>query len=101
MRKGRLGGNMMGIYDWSVDSVFSEEDFKETEDYSEEERDAMSHPEHMTQALFEKCLSTSVRLDDFECYFRLIGEFPDFSDVYDRKIELLIKHSIEPPVFRQ
>ena len=99
MRKGRLGGNMMGIYDWSVYSVFSEEDFKETEDYSEEERDAMSHPEHMTQALFEKCLSTSVRLDDFECYFRLIGEFPDFSDVYDRKIELLIKHSIEPPVF--
>ena len=51
MRKGRLGGNVMGIYDWSVDSVFSEEDFKETEDYSEEERDAMSHPEHMTQAL--------------------------------------------------
>ena len=47
MRKGRLGGNMMGIYDWSVDSVFSEEDFKETEDYSEEERDAMSHPEHI------------------------------------------------------
>ena len=34
MRKGRLGGNMMGTYDWSVDSVFSEEDFKETEDYS-------------------------------------------------------------------
>ena len=88
----------MDAYIWYAEGIFSAEEWEEKKDYSEEEMEAMQNPERMTQALFEKCLGTSVRLDDFDCYFRLIDEFPAFSDEYNRKVELLIRYGAEPPV---
>ena len=89
----------MDAYIWYAEGIFSAEEWEEKKDYSEEEMEAMQNPERMTQALFEKCLGTSVRLDDFDCYFRLIDEFPAFSDEYNRKVELLTRYGVEPPVF--
>lgn len=84
---------------WYEDCAFCGEERQEEENYSREETAAMRCPGLMTQELFEKCLSTAVRLDDFDCYFRLVEEFPEFSEAYDRKVELLIRYSGEPPVF--
>ena len=89
----------MDTYIWYEDfmTLCGEQDGKEG--YGEDETAAMRDPECMTPASFEKCLSTSVRLDDFDCYFRLIDEFPAFFDAYNRKLERLIRYSGERSVF--
>lgn len=55
--------------------------------YSEEEWDAIQNPELMNEKLFNQCILTSIRINDYDIYMKLSQSFPEYFDTMFAKIE--------------
>lgn len=55
--------------------------------YSDEEWNAIQNPDCMNEQLFNQCISTSIRINDYDIYMKLSESFPEYSDAMFAQLE--------------